>query len=118
VVRRGRAIMGGNWGGGQWGEGCWRREGRAEAVGAAQGWRGGGRDTAPGKGDAAARRAQFVFACGVEGGGSHLQIVSECESLSRDWLCPLTPPISPWYSRSVEYIEQFSTAYYMMNKTF
>jgi len=52
---------------------------------------------------------------GVEGGGSHRQILSGCKALSCDRLCPLTPPISPWASHSQEYIDPFSTAHKMNN---
>jgi len=52
----------------------------------------------------------------VEGGGSRRQIFSGCKALSCDRLCPLTPPISPWASRSQEYIDQFSTAHKMNNE--
>jgi len=62
------------------------------------------------------RRANAWRAFGVEGCGSHRQIFSECKALSRDRLCPLTPPVSPWTSRSLEYIDQFSTAHKMNNK--
>jgi len=41
------------------------------------------------------RRANAWRACDVEGGGSHRQIFSGCKALSRDRLCPWTPPISP-----------------------
>ena len=57
-----RCGGGGKSGIGGWGGG---RGGWAWAVGVAQGWRGGGGGTAPGKGDAAARRAQFDWACGA-----------------------------------------------------
>jgi len=62
------------------------------------------------------RRANAWRAGGVEGGGSHRQIFSGCQALSHDRLCPLTPPISPWTSRPLEYIDQFSTAHKMNNK--
>jgi len=62
------------------------------------------------------RRANAWRACGVEGGGSHRQIFSGFKALSRDRLCPLKPPISPWASRSLKYIEQISTAHKMNNK--
>jgi len=39
------------------------------------------------------RRANAWRACGVEGGGSHRQVFSGRKALSRDRLCPLTPPI-------------------------
>jgi len=61
------------------------------------------------------RRANAWRACGVEAGGSHRQTFSGCMALPRDRLCPLTPPISPWASRSLEYIDQFSTAHKMNN---
>jgi len=40
-------------------------------------------------------RSNAGRACGVEGGGSHRRILSGCYALSRDRLCPFTPPISP-----------------------
>jgi len=61
-------------------------------------------------------RAKAWRPCGVEGCGSHRQIFSGCKALSCDRLCPLTPPISPWASRSQEYINPFSTAHKMNNK--
>jgi len=94
--------------------------GWAWAVGVAQGWRGGGGGHGAregGWGSAAGavrlgvRRANAWRACGVERGGSHRQISSGWKALSHDRLCPLTPPISPWASRSLEYIHQFSTAH-------
>jgi len=63
------------------------------------------------------RRANAWRACGVEGGGSHRKIFSGCKALSRDRLFPLAPPISPWASRFLEYIDQCSTAQ-KMNNTF
>jgi len=61
-------------------------------------------------------RANAWRACGVEGGGFHRQIFLGCKALSRDRLCPLTAPISPWASLSVIYIDQFSTLHQMNNK--
>jgi len=62
------------------------------------------------------RRGNAWRACGVEGGGFHRQIFSGCKALSRDRLCPLTPRISPWASRSLDCIDQVSTAHKMNNK--
>jgi len=124
-VRRGRAIMYGGMGGGAMGGGVMEEGGVSlgggGGAGVARGRRGhGAREGGWGSGAGAVRlgvrRANAWRACGVEGGGSHRQIFSGCNALSRDWLCPLTPPISPWASRSVEYIEQFSTAHKVNNK--
>ena len=60
-------------------------------------------------------RSNARRACGVEGGGSLRRILSGCYALSRDGLCPSTPPISPWASRSLEYIDHLSTAHKMNN---
>jgi len=61
-------------------------------------------------------RANAWRACGVEEGGSHRLIFSGRKALSRDRLCPVTPPISRWASRSLEYIDQFGTAHKMNNE--
>ena len=97
----GGQSWGGGWGGGHGGRGCWRREGWAGAVGAAQGWCGGGGDTEPGKGDGAARREQFVVACGTQTRGERAA-----------WRKAVL------IYRSFRYIDQFCTAYYKMNNTF
>jgi len=101
----------------EWGVGL----GGGGGAGVARGRRGhgareGGRGSAAGAVRLGVRRANAWRACGVEGGGSHRQIVSGGKALSRDRLCLLTPPISPWASRSLEYIDQFSTAHKMNNK--
>jgi len=62
------------------------------------------------------RRANALGACDVEGGGSHRLIFSGCEALSRDRLCLVTPPISRWASRFLEYIDQLGTAHNMDNE--
>jgi len=61
-------------------------------------------------------RANAWRACGVEGSRSHRQIFSGHKGLSRDRLCPWTPPISRWASRSLECIDQFGTAHKMNNE--
>jgi len=60
-------------------------------------------------------RANAWRACGLEGGGSHRMIFSGRRALSRERLCPVTPQISRWASRSLEYIDQFGTAHKMIN---
>jgi len=80
------------------------------------GAREGGWGTAAGAVRLCVWRANAWRACGVVVGGSHRQIFSGCTALSRDQMCPLTPSISLWASRSLEYIDQFGTANKMNNE--
>ena len=80
------------------------------------GARGGGWGSAAGAARLYVSRANAWRACGVEGGGSHRLIFSWRKALSRDRRCPVTPPISRWASRCLEYIDQFSTAHKMNNE--
>jgi len=104
VIEEGGVGLGGGGGVGM----AWGRRGH--------GAREGGWGSAAGAVRLGVRCAIAWRACGVQGGGSHTQMISGCKSLSRDRLCPLTPPISPWASRSLEYSDQFSTAHKMNNK--
>jgi len=125
VVRRARVIMGGVMAGGVMG-GWAMEEGRVGWGGEGGAWvargrrghgaRGGGWGSAAGAARLCVWRVNTWRACGLEGGGSHRLIFSGRKALSRDLLCPVTPPISGWASRSLEYIDQFGTAHTMNNE--
>jgi len=103
VVRRGRVIMGGVMGGGAmggwvleevgvgWGGGGGAGVARGRRV---HGARGGGWGSAAGAARLRVWRSNAWRACGLEGGGSHRLIFPGRQALSRDRLCPVTPPIS------------------------
>jgi len=85
-------------------------------AGVARGRRGhgareGGWGSAAGAARLGVRRANTWRACGVEGGGSQRQIFLGCRALSLDRLCLLTQPNAPWASRSLKFIDQYSTAH-------